>query len=59
MIQIINGRVEQIWHRYRVCSYPDIHEKCEADLIIGSACPYPETIGLWIKEEFEQNYRPS
>ena len=59
MTQIIKGRVEQIWHRNRGCSDLEIHEKCEADPIIGSDCPSPETIGLWIEKEFEPNYRPS
>jgi hypothetical protein len=59
MTQIIKGRVEQIWHRNRGCSDLEIHEKCEADPIIGSDCPSPETIGLWITKEFEPNYRPS
>ena len=54
--QIIKGRVEQIWHRNRGCSDLEIHE---ADPIIGSDCPSPETIGLWTKKEFEPNYRPS
>ena len=56
MTQIIKGRVEQIWHRNRWCSDLEIHE---ADPIIGSDCPSPETIGLWTKKEFEPNYRPS
>ena len=56
MTQIIKGRVEQIWHRNRGCSDLEIHE---ADSIIVSDCPSPETIGLWIKKEFEPNYRPS
>ena len=55
MTQIIKGRVEQMWHRNRWCSDLEIHE---ADPIIGSDCPSPETIGLWIKKEFEPNYRP-
>ena len=59
MTQIIKGRVEQIWHRNRGCSDLEIHGKCEADPIISSDCPSPETIGLWIKKEFEPNYRPS
>ena len=59
MTQIIKDRVEQIWHRNRGCSDLEIHEKCEADPIIGSDCPSPETIGLWIEKEFEPNYRPS
>ena len=58
MTQIIKGRVEQIWHRNRGCSAREIHEKCQADPIIGSDCPSQETIGLWIKKEFEPNYRP-
>jgi len=58
MAQIIKGRVEQIWHRNRGCSAREIHEKCQADPIIGSDCPSQETIGLWIKKEFKPNYRP-
>ena len=56
MTQIIKGRVEQIWHRNLGCSDLEIHE---ADPIIGSDRSSPETIGLWIKKEFEPNYRPS
>ena len=56
---IIKGRVEQIWHRNRGCSAREIHEKCQADPIIGSNCPSQEIIGLWIKKEFKPNYRPS
>ena len=59
MTRIIKGRVEQTWHRNRGCSDLEIHGKCEADPIISSDCPSAETIGLWIKKEFEPTYRPS
>ena len=54
---IIKGRVEQIWHRNRGCSAREIHEKCQADPIIGSDCPSKKTISNWITKEFKPNYR--
>ena len=36
----------------------ELHEKCEADPIIGSTCPSAETNGIWIKKEFKPNCRP-
>jgi len=35
-----------------------MHEKWEADPIVGSDCPSSETNGIWIKKEFKPNYRP-
>ena len=58
MTQMIKGQIEQIWHRDRGCSDLEIPQKCEAGPIIGSDCPSPETIGLWIKEKVEPNCRP-
>jgi len=55
---IIKGRVQQIWHRNRGCSAQEIHEKCQANPIIGSDCPSKKTIGIWIKNEFKPNYIP-
>jgi len=55
---INKGRVRQIWHRNRGYEVSEIHEKCEADPIIGSDCPSTKTNGRWIKKEFKPNYRP-
>ena len=46
------------WNPHSEVEDREIHEKCEADPIIGSTCPSPETNGIWIKKEFKPNYRP-
>ena len=42
----LKGRVRQIWYRNRECSVSEIHEKCEADPIIGSDCPSPKQMSF-------------